>query len=291
MPEIANNVQENTSTTGTGTVTLTGATGNRYVRFRDQFQNGDLVYYSIFNGDNSEHGVGTFNSVGGTDTLTRATTISGVVSGSTVDTPITLSGNSIVTVADSAEALQGAAGLGIGAGIGGTGLQSDNYAGGGFSATTANRRLYIAPVFYVSPRIITQIGTEVQTADAADPNTRIGLYSVGSDGNPDTVLLDSGDIDISTTGPKFNSAASWVVGTNNFLLPAGAYYAALLCESATAIFNGTERTRNAAGHGGSDAFSARTGSMRTYPGITGNLPNNPGAGNSDFTNQPLLRTK
>jgi hypothetical protein len=57
---VADAVKETTVTTGTGTVTLTQATG--WVRFGDRFLNGENCYYSIRDGSNWEFGIGTYVS-------------------------------------------------------------------------------------------------------------------------------------------------------------------------------------------------------------------------------------
>lgn len=70
MPYFADRVQETTSTTGTGSITLAGAkTG--YRTFATAFGTGDrLVGYCITNGTDWEVGNGVFN---GTTGLTRET--------------------------------------------------------------------------------------------------------------------------------------------------------------------------------------------------------------------------
>lgn len=71
MPEISNRVQETSTTTGTGTLTLAGAVTG-YVTFNSAFSNGDVVFYTIDDGlGNWEIGAGTI----GTGTLARTTVI------------------------------------------------------------------------------------------------------------------------------------------------------------------------------------------------------------------------
>lgn len=71
MAELANRVQETSTTTGTGTLTLSGAVTG-YVTFNSSFTNGDVVFYTIDDGlGNWEIGAGTV----GSSTLTRTTVI------------------------------------------------------------------------------------------------------------------------------------------------------------------------------------------------------------------------
>ena len=72
MPYLANRVQETTTTSGTGTVTLGGAVTG-YVTFISSFTVGDAVYYAIDNGNGEwEIGIGTLVT---SSTLSRDTVI------------------------------------------------------------------------------------------------------------------------------------------------------------------------------------------------------------------------
>ena len=71
MPKLADRVLETTTTAGTGTLTLAGAVTG-YRSFNTAFTNGDVVFYSIDNGQ-GEWEVG-YGSVG-TGSLTRSTVL------------------------------------------------------------------------------------------------------------------------------------------------------------------------------------------------------------------------
>ena len=75
MPGLAyaDRVWESTSTTGTGTLTLTGALQD-YQTFTSAFVDQQNVYYCLIDGTNWEVGRGTFSS--GPDTLSRDTVFS-----------------------------------------------------------------------------------------------------------------------------------------------------------------------------------------------------------------------
>jgi hypothetical protein len=106
MPYLADRVQETTSTTGTGTVTLAGAVAG-YQSFATGFA-GDLpclVGYLIVSGTAWEVGKGVINAVNaGATTLTRTD----VKSSSNANALISLTGTSNVFCTASAELLDNA---------------------------------------------------------------------------------------------------------------------------------------------------------------------------------------
>ena len=81
-------VQETTTTTGTGTITLAGAVAG-YQSFA-VIGNGNTTYYAITSGNNWEVGLGTYSSIG--PTLARTT----ILASSAAGAAITLSGTSNV---------------------------------------------------------------------------------------------------------------------------------------------------------------------------------------------------
>jgi hypothetical protein len=78
---LADRVQETTTTTGTGTVTLAGAVSG-FQSFA-VVGNGNSTYYTITGGTDWEVGIGTYTSSG--TTLSRTTVISSSNSGSLVN--------------------------------------------------------------------------------------------------------------------------------------------------------------------------------------------------------------
>jgi hypothetical protein len=81
MTRFADRVQETSTTTGTGTLTLAGAVTN-YRTFNAAFSNGDLVPYAIIDATNNTWEVG-YGTVG-TGTLARTTVTASSNSGSLV---------------------------------------------------------------------------------------------------------------------------------------------------------------------------------------------------------------
>lgn len=78
---LADRVQETTTTTGTGTVTLEGAASG-FQSFA-AIGNGNSTYYTITGGSEWEVGIGTYTSSG--TTLSRTTVLSSSNSGSLVN--------------------------------------------------------------------------------------------------------------------------------------------------------------------------------------------------------------
>ena len=87
---LADRVQETTTTSGTGTITLAGAVAG-FQSF-SVVGNGNTTYYTIVNGNNWEVGIGTYTSAG--TTLARTT----ILSSSSAGSAITLSGTSNVFI-------------------------------------------------------------------------------------------------------------------------------------------------------------------------------------------------
>jgi hypothetical protein len=86
-------VQENTSTTGTATLTLTGATSAQFQTFAS-IGDGNTTYYRIISGTDSEVGIGTYTLSG--TTLSRDTVLSSIIGGVAGTTKITVASGATV---------------------------------------------------------------------------------------------------------------------------------------------------------------------------------------------------
>ena len=86
--KVADRVKEQTTTSGTGNISLGGAVTG-FVTFSSVLSNGDTTYYTISDGNNWEVGLGTYTSSG--NTLTR--TDSNVLQSTNSDNRISLSGS------------------------------------------------------------------------------------------------------------------------------------------------------------------------------------------------------
>lgn len=79
---LADRVKDTTTTTGTGTVTLSGTAPSGFQNF-SVIGNGNSTYYTIAGGAEWEVGIGTYTSSG--TTLSRTTVLASSNSGSLVD--------------------------------------------------------------------------------------------------------------------------------------------------------------------------------------------------------------
>ncbi|WNT44598.1 minor tail protein [Arthrobacter phage Tillums] len=102
-------------------------------------------------------------------------------------------------------------------------------------ATTADR-LTIVPFLVPKNQQFVRIGTEVTVA-AASSTVRLGIYNIGTNGLPTSLVLDAGTIDASTTGAK-------EITIDTGVLPAGLYGLAAVAQG------GTPTVRTITGGGG-----------------------------------------
>lgn len=62
--------------------------------------------------------------------------------------------------------------------------------------------IHLVPIILFSSETITTLSLEVTTAAGAGDNARLGLYDSNANGEPNNLLIDGGEVDISTTGVK-----------------------------------------------------------------------------------------
>ena len=143
MTVLANRVYVETSTTGTGTVTLGAATSAAYLTFAEAgVNNGETVRYCIEDGLDFEIGTGVYGSA--TPDLTRAAVTISKIGGTSGTSKIDLSGSATVRIVAVKEDLYYAGGTDVAVADGGTGSSS---------ASTARTALGLA------------IGSDVQAYD------------------------------------------------------------------------------------------------------------------------------
>lgn len=228
---LTNWAKATTSTAGTGDLTLVAVSG--FPEFGDVFSIGQIVGYSVLNsnGEPVEEGIGCYSAV---NTLTRTAvcaTYTGGVYDNTAPTAVSLSGTYTV-IASSVR------------GMAPTLPQIDTAAAARYYSTpshqlsTATKNvlagdLTAVPCLFTAALPVDAFALEVTTLGAGAV-ARVGLYSVGANGLPAKRLIESADIDCSTTGVK-------VATFGAVSIPPGWYYILFACKTAhvsVRAFNG-----------------------------------------------------
>lgn len=106
---------------------------------------------------------------------------------------------------------------------------------GSYNDQDTSGRLNIFPWIHEYGGEIDAFVINCTTAGSAGQILRIGLYRVGSNGNPAGLIVESGSIDIASTGVKTSTFTA-------FVLPPGHYWIALLSTSSTALYMGSTGT-------------------------------------------------
>ena len=228
---LANWVKCTTTTSGVGDLTLSPVTG--FPTLNDVLSVGQIVAYSILNSNDQpvEEGIGAYSA---TNTLTRtypcATYISSIYD-NTAPSAASLTGTNTVILSSVR-------------GMAPTLPQINTAAAGRYYSTpshqlSANTRtvyagdLVAVPFLYTAARPVDAFALEVTTLGAGAV-ARVGLYAVGANGLPAKRLIESADIDCSTTGVK-------VATFGAVSIPPGWYYMLFVCKTAIVgvrAFNG-----------------------------------------------------
>ena len=225
---IANWVKETTATTGTGTITLSGAVDNAHTTFASQIDDGIYVNYTIEDGDDRENAVGLYSAGTLTRFQIRETIVSGVLD-KTAPTALNLSGSATVAIVPSATntfqlpVVDNRASRYLF-----SAFQSIQIVASGSTSILVEDRLYIMP--YTIPRRAKLAGLgirEIVTASTSGVVGRVGLYAEGIEGKPGKLIAEPVSVfDMGTTGlNKWNSFEA------NIELRAGNYYIGILTDS------------------------------------------------------------
>lgn len=222
---LANWAKATTSTAGTGDLTLVAVSG--FPEFGDVFSIGQIVGYSVLNsnGEPVEEGIGCYSAV---NTLTRTAvcaTYTGGVYDNTAPTAVSLSGaytviaSSVRGMAPTLPQINTAA-------------SARYYSTPSHQLSTSTSTIYVGnlaavPFLYTAARPVDAFALEVTTAGTGAV-ARVGLYAVGANGLPAKRLIESADIDCSTTGVK-------VATFGAVSIPPGWYYILLVCKTANVI--------------------------------------------------------
>lgn len=217
----ANWTKVTTSTAGTGDLTLDAVTG--FPAFGDVFSVGQIVAYSILNssGEPVEEGIGCYSAA---DTLTRTYvcgTYTGGVYDNTAPSAISLSGTYTV-IASSVRAMAPTLPQ-INTSAPARYFTSPSHQSSANQKPVAAGDLIAVPMLFSAARPVDALAIEV-TSLGASAVARCGLYSVGANGLPAKLLIESADIDCSTTGVKVSTFGA-------VSIPPGWYYTLFACKT------------------------------------------------------------
>jgi len=219
---LANWAKCTTTTSGTGNVTLSTVSG--FPSFSDVFTVGQIVSYSILNsnGEPVEEGIGCYSAA---DTLTRTyvcATYTGGVYDNTTPAAISLSGTYTV-IASNVRAMAPTLPQ-INSSAPARYFASPSHQSSTNAKTITAGDLVAVPLLFSAARPVDAFAIEVTTLGAS-AIARVGLYSVGANGLPAKLLIESTDIDCSTTGVKVSTFGA-------VSIPPGWYYILFACKTA-----------------------------------------------------------
>lgn len=219
---LANWAKCTTTTSGTGDVTLSTVSG--FPSFSDVFTVGQIVSYSILNsnGEPVEEGIGCYSAV---DTLTRTYvcgTYTGGVYDNTAPSAISLSGTYTVIASNVRSMAPTLPQINTSAAA--RYFASPSHQSSSSSKSILAGDLIAVPLLFSAARPVDAFAIEVTTLGASAV-ARCGLYSVGANGLPAKLLIESADIDCSTTGVKVSTFAAVSISP-------GWYYMLLACKTA-----------------------------------------------------------
>lgn len=206
-------VKESISVGGTGNITLGGAVSG-FVSFNTAFSTTGYFPYAIEDGNNREFGIGHLSA---STTLVRDVVMETLVAGSYTGfaaTPTAINATTSGFVFVSASAMKMAEMAGkvnvafTTAGICGANYVPGSDANGSWSAVGSRVQYWYYRID--APIIVASISINVTTL-AATTNAYFGLYEIRHDGYPGNKILDSGALNVTTTGQKTGTISSTLV--------------------------------------------------------------------------------
>ena len=203
-------VQENTSTTGVGTLTLTGAVSPQFQTF-SAIGDANTTYYRIISGNDSEIGLGTYTTSGAK--LSRDTVLQSIIGGVAGTTKITVAAGATVICTYPAERVV---------------IQDATNNVNVPSATVGVTGNYQSLVGAVTTK------TPIHSVAGTDPNISLALQSKGT-GGIDLVAGSSG-VNISN-GATVTAITRTVAGTGYTTLPTVNISAPTIAGGVQAVLN------------------------------------------------------
>jgi hypothetical protein len=256
---LANNIQETTTTTGTGDITLGGSSENGDT-FDSFFATKQRFNYNIDDeAGNWESGVGYLS---GATTLVREMPLRGSAA-----TPVNFAAGTkqVFCAVNESSTIQAFPANRTPQFI----TWSSHFTNQQQTTkvTSIDNQQFV-PFLNVQMKSPTKIGVEVTTAAGTGANfIKIGLYSIKADGNPDALLFESAALDPSTTGVKTVS----LTGVN---ITTGWYYVSILADIGATVRSsaGADCIENPMGH-----HNQRRATYMQKPNATGSLFSDPNA--------------
>ena len=230
-----------TSTTGTGNLTVSGVAD--FPTLNDVFPSsmGQRFTYSIVDPTTfapKEAGIGYMSA---STTMVRENVTHSYASGTydeTSPSAISLTGTNLILAAPSVRSVMEPVSY-IGSGAGYKGVSNGALIGavgaGSYNDQDTSGRLNIFPWIHEYGGEIDAFMINCTTAGGAGTILRMGLYRVGSDGNPAGLIVESGSIDVASTGVKTSTFTA-------FVLPPGHYWLGLLSDGTSALYVGSTGT-------------------------------------------------
>lgn len=228
-----------TTTTGTGNLTLSSVSG--YPTINDVVGQGHRFAYAILDdstGAPLEAGIGYLSA---STTMVREKVTDTYSSGTydnTSPSALSLAAGTkrVIVTALTRSLMSPLPYLGSGAGYKAVsnGALIGAVGAGSYNDQDTSGRLNIFPWIHEYGGEVDAFMINCTTAQAAKI-LRIGLYRVGSDGNPAGLIVESGSIDVASTGVKTSTFTAQV-------LAPGHYWIACLSDATTALYTGTTGT-------------------------------------------------
>lgn len=215
---IANWVNQATSTTGTGTITL-GSAETGFIAFGDALADGDFVPYVIEDGNDREAGIGTY-TVSGT-TLARTEVRYTLVSGTYDDTSpvaISLSGSATVRIAPSVSMVFEPLLKYKSLHVTNKELRTAGHSGSANNRPGTINRVYYCEYVAAGQIEVASLGFEVKVVAVTGSAAHMGLYKMNSVANTWSRIGQTGSMSTTTTGKKTSA-----ISGGNILLNPGYY--------------------------------------------------------------------
>ena len=200
------NIQETTSTTGTGDISLGGASESGKTFFSDFVVSERLSYYIDDRSGNWEHGIGYLS---GSTTLVRETVIDSSAGGL-----VNFSAGTKYVFNGKSSGTQPRLGIEI---ITNNQLISTHIIEANTTATMVSNRVYYMPFILLKDAIVNEIGVSVNsTAGTSSDSLHVGLYLSTGNNYPGLKIESGDDLDPSISGFQTSSFTSRKLKAGNY---------------------------------------------------------------------------